>query len=373
MDVLGPRGGLTAGMLYLATMLGLTATLRHSWHLFAIFGVGLGIGFGLLNLNVYSAMIMQIVPKTHAGTAVGVATSGSTFGQFALVPLFQHIAATRGWRTGYAFAAVATALVAPVAWTLLSISARPAQDGVEPASRGGAADARGLDRSGSGTAPAKTDSDSLKRKLVRLGTSRLYWALTFAFVVCGVTTTGFMESHIVAFAEHKGMSAQHGAFVFGLLSAFNGIGILGAGVLADRYHRVYLLASIFFVRALCYGALLAVTKYWQLLLFGVFFGLADYSVVPLVISLVAGYCGADVVGLGVGVLLLWHSVGAAAGSWMGGVAFDNAGDYDHAIWICLAACLAATSALVFGGWGVDEQWRRRSEVPAGSAKDDEKP
>ena len=367
MDVLGPRGGLTAGMLYLATMLGLTATLRHSWHLFAIFGVGLGIGFGLLNLNVYSAMIMQIVPNTRAGAAVGMATSGSTFGQFVLVPLFQHIAATRGWRTGYAIAAVATALVAPVAWTLLSISGRPAQHGSGPR------DARGLDGSGSGAAPAQTHSDSLKQKLVRLGTNRLYWALTFAFVICGITTTGFMESHIVAFAEHKGMSAQHGAFVFGLLSAFNGMGILGAGVLADRYHRVYLLASIFFVRALCYGALLAVTKYWQLLLFGICFGLADYSVVPLVISLVASYCGADVVGLGVGVLLLWHSVGAAAGSWMGGVAFDTAGDYDHAIWLCLAACLTATSALVFGGRGVDEPWRRCSAVPANSPKDDEKP
>lgn len=371
MDVLGPRGGLTAGTLYLATMLGLTANLRHSWHLFAIFGVGLGIGFGLLNLNVYSSMIMRIVPKARAGTAVGIATSGSTFGQFALVPLFQHVAATQGWRTGYVVAAVATALIAPVAWTLLTLSARAEQHNIAGPGAD-AAEAREIEGENSGAAPVQTDNATLRQKLVRLGTNRLYWALTFAFVVCGVTTTGFMESHIVAFAKHKGMTAKHGAFAFGLLSAFNGMGILGAGVLADRYHRVYLLAAIFAVRAVCYGAMFAVSSYWQLLIFGAFFGLVDYSVVPLVISLVASYCGADVVGLGVGVLLLWHSVGAATGSWMGGVAFDNEGDYDHAIWICLATCLAATSALILGSRGIDEPWRRYSDAPATETKDDER-
>lgn len=365
MDVLGPRGGLTAGTLYLAAMLGLTAILRYSWHLFAIFGVGLGIGFGLLNLNVYSAMIMQIVPPARAGTAVGIATSGSTFGQFALVPLFQYIAAAHGWRTGYAIAAVATAFVAPVAWTLLTISARPGRHG-----ESGVTTARAEDAPPTSASPTQAENATLRQKLVRLGTNRLYWALTFAFVVCGITTTGFMESHIVAFAEHNGMTAQHGAFAFGLLSAFNGMGILGAGVLADRYHRVYLLASIFFVRALCYAALFAVTRYWQLLLFGAVFGLADYSVVPLVISLVASYCGADVVGLGVGLLLLWHSLGAAIGTWMGGVTFDSAGDYDQAIVLCFTACLAATVVLVLGSRGLGEPWRRRAEPAAGVAKDD---
>jgi predicted MFS family arabinose efflux permease len=364
-DVLGPRGGLTAGILYLATVLALTATVHHSWQLFLIFGVGLGIGFGLLNLNVYSAMIMQIVPESRAGTAVGIATSGSTFGQFALVPLFQHLADTYGWRTGYVIAAVATAAIAPLAWTLLTISARPTQDG----GSGTAEKAKGDD----GPEAGSSATDSLWVKMKRLLTNTLYWALTYAFVVCGVTTTGFVESHIIAFAEHKGMTAQDGAFAFGLLPAFNGLGILAAGWLADRYHRVYMLAAIFFVRGLCYAAMLVVSSYWQLLLFGVFFGLVDYSVVPLVISLVASYCGADVVGLGVGVLLLWHSLGAAGGSWMGGVAFDGSGHYDHAIWICLVTCVSAAAVLVLGAHGVGEPWRRRPDQDEAAASPEAAP
>jgi len=194
-DVLGPRGGLTFGLAYLAGMLALTATVHHTWQLWVLFGVGLGTGFGLLNLNVYSAMIIQIVPPSRSGTAVGIATSGSTFGQFALVPLFRHIADVHGWRTGYLLAAATTALLIPLAWLLLTLSK----------SR--------IETSPNATAVASTavaspgaEVDSLRRKLTRLATSKLYWALTFAFVVCGVTTTGFIESHIVAFVSRHNIA-----------------------------------------------------------------------------------------------------------------------------------------------------------------------
>ena len=212
-DVLGPRGGLTFGLAYLAGMLALTATVHHTWQLWVLFGVGLGTGFGLLNLNVYSAMIVQIVPPSRSGTAVGIATSGSTFGQFALVPLFRHIADVHGWRTGYLLAAATTALLIPLAWLLLTLSKSRIETSPNDTSTATAATA---------TASPGVEVDSLRRKLTRLATSKLYWALTFAFVVCGITTTGFIESHIVAFATLKGMSAAEGAFAFGLLSAFNG-------------------------------------------------------------------------------------------------------------------------------------------------------
>lgn len=77
-DVLGARGGLTAGILYLATFLALTAAVQHAWQLWVIFGVGLGTGFGLLNLNVYSAIVIRIFPHGKTGLALGITTSGST-------------------------------------------------------------------------------------------------------------------------------------------------------------------------------------------------------------------------------------------------------------------------------------------------------
>ena len=159
--------------------------------------------------------------------------------------------------------------------------------------------------------------------------------------------------------------------------------MLLAGAAADRYHRVWLLAAIFGGRALCYVImLLLITHYWQLLVFSALFGLVDYSVVPLVVSLVASFCGTDVVGLGVGILLMWHSLGAAAGSWMGGAAFDAAcpdaggsaevdcphASYDTAVVLCLVACALATVVLLVGGSGIGEPLRRRPEETEGKAQ-----
>ena len=46
-----------------------------------------------------------------------------------------------------------------------------------------------------------------------------------------------------------------------------------------------------------------------LFLFAAIFGAVDYSVVPVVVSLVRSVLGDKMVGLGVGILLLWHSLG----------------------------------------------------------------
>jgi MFS family permease len=267
-DVLGARGGLTAGILYLSLFLGLTAAIQHSWQLWLVFGVGLGTGFGLLNLNVFSAIVLRALPKGRTGLALGIATSGSTFGQFALVPLFELISDKLSWRYGYGIAAIATATLAPISFVLLTMQHR---------------------REAAAATVEEEEEEvvvvaSLWAKLRRLACSRLYWGLTFGFVVCGVTTTGFIEAHLVALAGYHGMSKAFGAFCFGLLSACNGAGMLLAGFFSDRYSRIAMLTSIYFVRGLCYLMLCFVETEPALLVFSALFGFVDYSVVPIVVS-----------------------------------------------------------------------------------------
>jgi hypothetical protein len=75
------------------------------------------VNLGGLNLNVFSVGVMKHIPPRHHGIAVGVATTGSTFGMFALVPAFSWVAARYGWRLGYVVMAgsVAALLVPTVA------------------------------------------------------------------------------------------------------------------------------------------------------------------------------------------------------------------------------------------------------------------
>jgi predicted MFS family arabinose efflux permease len=67
------------------------------------------------------------------------------------------------------------------------------------------------------------------------------------------------------------------------------------------------------------------------------------------IQLVRSITGDTAVGLGVGILLLWHSLGAAAGSSLGGSIYDATGSYNDALLVCLSLCLAASVACLSMG------------------------
>ena len=197
------------------------------------------------------------------------------------------MSSTRGWRRGYVYAAAATASLLPLAWWLLGMADRAERDAkaakAEPRAAAGAMPgAEAEDGCHDAVPPLMATREGearepLPSKLRRLGRSRLYWSLTFAFVVCGVTTTGFIESHLVALATHRGMSKADGALAFGLLSACNGVGMVLAGWLSDRFHRIFQLAAIFFVRGLCYLLLHFVRSRRRLLVFAVVFGFVDHS------------------------------------------------------------------------------------------------
>ena len=71
-------------------------------------------------------------------------------------------------------------------------------------------------------------------------------------------------------------------------------------------------------------------------------GLTDYAVVPPVIGLVSRFIGANAVGLAMGILLAFHSIGAAIGAAIGSHAFDNDGHYDVVLAVCCGLCFCAS-------------------------------
>jgi len=351
MDIMDARSALAGGLAYLSTTLLLTSFIAHDWQMWLVFGVMGGTAFGCLNLNVFAAAITRYVEPRHRGAATGIATSGSTFGQLLLVPLFALLVSrsdANGWRRGYQIAAAAAAAMAFASHRVLAPQLQAEAKAEAPA----AAAAAAAVAPGAASPPTAPSAPQKLRVLLR---SRDYWALGLAFFICGVTTTGFIESHIVALCTHRGHSTTDGALVFGVISALNGIGMIGAGWLSDRYSRTALLAAIYAGRALAYVALrFGASSRAELLLFAVLFGLVDYSVVPPTVSLVETHFGANVVGLGVGVLLLWHSLGASLGAWWGGASFDERGDYRAVLLTAvLLCCVAAVLVLT-----IPEPWRR---------------
>ena len=396
------------GVAFLALCFGLTSLLASKWQVWLVYGVLCGSAYGLLNLNVFSVAVTRALPTKYEGLGVGIATSGSTFGQLVLTPLFAHTAQEWGWRYGYAFLGACTFLLLFPAIVLLKKS-RFAQMRAKRHQQGFGQGADPIDVDGldsqdsqeaaasplppiwhggagietvSGDKPAETstcDSSKAKPKAGRPASSKLcrlirswpYFALTVAFFICGITTTGFIETHLVSLAVHRSFSITTAAAAFSVLSGCNGVGMILAGWLTDRFSRTILLSLIFLGRALCYILLIVVDSndVVALFVFSVLFGFCDYSVVPPVVSLVGTHAGSDSVGLGVGILLAWHSLGGALGSILGGTLFNPVSGYSGALWCCSILCfVAAVACLTICPEPV---FRRRSDVSATSDKDRE--
>ena len=328
--------------------------MTETWHVYFIYGVLCGLAFGILNLNVFSVAVMKHMPIHRRGIAIGIAASGSTFGQFALVPLFTLASNVYGWRMSFQWLSLFTFSLTIPSVLLLRYSNNintvietDEKHEIDIHDNKHTTDATTTNNN-TNIEEINKEIDLRKELTLMLRLSR-YWGLALSFFICGVTTTGFIESHFVAFGVNKGIAMIDAALAFSVLSAFNGIAVLTAGWLSDFTDRYILLSMIFGGRAFTYILLLFgfdenlsyTIKLVRLYIFAAFFGICDYSVVPPTVSLIKSL-SPNCVGVGVGILLLIHSIGASIGSYIGGILFEEQQTYTNAVIICLIVCVTAS-------------------------------
>lgn len=316
---------LLAGGLALTGLAMLATTLIESaWQFMLVYGVVGAIGFGLVSMNAVATASARAFPD-RVGLASGISSSGSTGGQLVFVPLAAALIAVAGWRAGYAAAGVLCLVLAPIVWWLLT-------------DRTAASGAR--------TAPkTKSGVGGILAEAVEILRHPAYLVLFLSFVICGVTTAGVIETHLMPYAAACGFNEVSSAAAYGTLSFFNLLGMIGAGWLSDRVHRGRLLCVIYTMRATAFILLIYVGNDFALLMaFAVLFGVFDYSTVPVTAGLVAANLGLHRMGFAMGILVAGHGVGAAAGAFAGGVLFDAFAEY-QVVWVASVA-LAVIAAMM---------------------------
>ena len=324
----GPRPLLTAGLLAVGAGMALISVMDQPWQFLLGFGGLAAFGFGTVAIQVVATAV-SLVFERNRGLAVGIATAGSTAGQLLVIPLLALVLQSTGWRACFAVLAAATVLLAPVAWRLTRAAA--------PSGEHRAAEPPG-------------------RRLAFLLGNPVFHALFWSFAICGFTTTGVIETHLLPYTVACGYPPLSGAEAYGLLSAFNMLGMVAAGRLTDRISRPLLLGTIYLMRALAFVLLLFIADDGALLaLFAVMFGVFDFSTVPPTASLVASHLGLRIMGLAMGLIAAGHALGAAAGAFLGGWLFDRTGRYD-VIWFGSTALAVAAALLV---WAVIDEPRNR--------------
>ena len=315
-DRFGGRVVIMSGAtLYCVGILGMA--LAPSLPVFTMFaGVVMGAAVSAAGFPVIVASLTRLLPADQRGRAVGLGTAGSSFGQFAVVPLSGLMIDGFGWQGALFGMAALALLMLPLALPLNDRPARP-----DP-----------------GAAPEQTAREALASAL----RSRSFWCLFSGFFVCGLHVS-FMTLHLPAFAASCHLPLYAGAGAISLIGLFNIAGSMAAGELTQRWRARELLVAIYTARGvLMAGFLFAPKTVETLFVFAALMGLLWLSTVPPTVALVARNFGTRWLATIFGLVFAGHQTGGFVGAWLGGVIFDRTGSYDL-MWVVaiLGAVFAA--------------------------------
>lgn len=277
---------------------------------------GLLVGLGMSGTTfsvVYGAVGRAVSPARRANALAMVGAAGS-FGQFVLVPLGQQMIDNVGWFQSLLALALASAMIAPLAFGV--------------AERG---------HPGAGFGQGQSTFESLREAFAQ----RAFWLLVMGFFVCGFQVV-FIGAHLPSYVLDQGLSANVGMMALALIGLFNIFGTYGLGVLGGRMSKKMLLAGLYLARS----AVIAVFLLFPVTtvsvgLFAAAMGVLWIGTVPLTNGLVAQIFGVRYLAMLSGFVFFSHQVGSFLGAWLGGVLFDRTGSYLIAWLICIALGLVA--------------------------------
>lgn len=318
-DRFGARFLLSSGLAAVGGGVMLAAGAHTPWQFYLAYSIIAGIGFGTAATHVVST-IVSLNFTERRGLAVGIATAGATGGQLVVIPILARVLDYTDWRTSYVAIGIVALALAPVVFLLI----RP---------RAGDTAAR---------RQRQADTQPMADRLRFLARSPTFHLLFWSYFICGITTSGVIEAHLIPYSVFCGFPLAASSDAFGLLMAFNLGGMVLAGWLSDRMNRPLLLGAIYILRAVSFVILMFIAGDPAMLIaFAVMFGIFDYSTVPVTASLAASHLGLRIMGLTMGMLTAGHALGAAAGAQMGGVLFDLLATYQ---WTWLVALVTALLA-----------------------------
>lgn len=335
-DRFGPRVVLTIGVTLNASGMMLMALTPNIAYVYIVYGLIIGTGFGFSGHAAMTSLISRWFDRRR-GLALSIASTGQGTGQLILVPLATFIIITSSWEVAFLVTGALSATLIPIC--LLLLRRQPpahASDAI-----GTAADPT--------VAPQPADTcltnDAIRERMNAAWTSRSFWMLASGFMACGFTIY-FVMVHMVALATDRGISATQAGTALGILGGMGIIANLTVGALSDKIGRKYLLVGLYFLRAISIVVLMGATSATDIYIFAAMFGLSKANGV-LVSASIIDHFGRRAVGSIIGYLTMFHQLFAAAGAFLGGLAFDLTGSYDIMLYVIGIATLSGTLASFF--------------------------
>jgi MFS family permease len=330
MEVVGLKRTVLLGMMLLVASTGLSIFMTEPWQLFLTWGLMVGIGCaGAVGIT---AEVANRWFAEHNGLAMGLLFAATAAGQIIFLPFLALLAESFGWQAVALAAALSIGIMVPVVALLLPEA--PAQIGMAP--YGSATVLHSSPSAGNPFSIALT-------VLFRAVHSIDFWLLTLSFAVCGFSTNGLINTHLIAYCSDRGISEVNGAWVLAALGGFSLVGSALSGWLCDRYNPRILLFWYYSLR----GLSLMVVPFTQfdvvsLSLFSIFYGLDWVATGPATFALTNEVFGRKDTPVVISWIFAGHQVGGALAAFGAGAVRSATGDYFLAFVTSGLACLLAS-------------------------------
>jgi len=318
-------------MLVLMAGTGLSVFMTAPWQFFLTWGLMVGIGSSAGSMGIGAALANRWFFK-RAGFAMGVLFAANAAGQLIFLPLLAMLAERHGWLGATVFVTVAVAATVPALAWLLPES--PADVGLAP--YGATMEA--------GAAPLQGNPFAVAMAaLFRASRSMDFWLLTLSFGICGLSTNGLINTHLIAYCVDHGIAEVSGASILAAIGVFSLIGSTASGWCCDRYNPRVLLFWYYGLRGLSL-VLMPFTSFdaVSLSIFSVFYGLDWVATGPATVALANEVFGRRDAPVVVAWIFAGHQVGGGVAAFGAGMVRSVTGDYLLAFLISGLACLLAS-------------------------------
>ena len=328
---------LSAQVLVVSALLASLA-MTKVWHLMLLWGVVIGIGTGMTAL-VLGATIATRWFVARRGLVVGIMTASVATGQLVFLPLLASLTDRFGWRI--ALGLVCVMLCVSALLVLLMMRDRPSDLGLRPFGDTGTEPL---------PAPPKTTAPIMAAALGTLrdaSASKTFWVLFATFFVCGASTNGLVQVHLIPMCADYGIPQVQAASLLAAMGIFDFFGTIISGWLSDRYDNRWLLFWYYGLRGLSLVFLpFSDFTFYGLSLFAMFYGLDWIATVPPTVRLTAQSFGAERANLVFGWIFAGHQLGAGTAAFGAGLSRTVLATYLPAFFIAGALCLVAAAMVL---------------------------
>ena len=334
MNRYGLRNVTLSALLIVASALVASLAMTKVWHLLLLWGVVIGIGTGMTAL-VLGATVAARWFNARRGLVVGILTASVATGQLVFLPILASVTERLGWRVALSIVCVMLCLAAFA--VLMVMRDRPSDVGLRP-----------FGDQGTEPLPAPPPNNA-PIMAAALGTlrdaskTRAFWILFATFFICGASTNGLVQVHLIPMCLDFGIPQVQAASLLAAMGIFDFFGTIVSGWLSDRYDNRWLLFWYYGLRGLSL-LMLPFTdfSFYGLSLFAMFYGLDWIATVPPTVRLTAQRFGAERANLVFGWIFAGHQAGAAFAAFGAGLSRTVLATYLPAFFFAGALCVIAS-------------------------------